>query len=140
MDYQRFGSKIVARIDRGEEIVQKLNDIVKMEGVLLGGVQAIGAVDKIVIGLFDTRRKEYLKTTLEGEFEIIALLGNISTMAGEHYLHLHITVADDTNRAYGGHLNEAYVSGTCEVIIDVIEGQVDREFSKEVGLNLYEFK
>jgi len=37
---------------------------------------------------------------------------------------------------FGGHLNEAVVSATCEVIIEKIEGSIEREFDKETGLNL----
>ena len=140
MDYRRFGDKIVARIDKGEEIALELMKIVVKEEIGLAGVTAIGAVNRLTIGLFDTQRKEYMKTTLEGEFEVTSLIGNVSTMKGQPYLHLHINVGDDMNKTYGGHLNEAVVSGTCEMIIDVIQGSLDREFSDSIGLNLYKFE
>lgn len=57
-------------------------------------------------------------------------------MNGEVYLHLHATLSDAHYHALGGHLNAAFISGTCELIIDVIEGACDREFSDNVGLNL----
>ena len=52
------------------------------------------------------------------------------------YLHLHATLSDANYHTFGGHLNAAIVSGTCELIIDVIDGACDREFSDSVGLNL----
>ncbi len=61
-------------------------------------------------------------------------------MKGEVYLHLHITLSDSHCNAFGGHLNSAIVSGTCEVVIGIIEGEVDREFSEEIGLNLYKIQ
>ena len=33
----------------------------------------------------------------------------------------------------------AVISATCELVIDVIDGEVGRKFSDEIGLNLYEF-
>ena len=39
----------------------------------------------------------------------------------------------------GGHLNEARVSATCEVVVRVINGEVGRQFSNEIGLNLFKF-
>ena len=40
---------------------------------------------------------------------------------------------------HAGHLNAAVVSATCELVIDVIDGEVGREFSDEIGLNLFKF-
>jgi predicted DNA-binding protein with PD1-like motif len=58
-------------------------------------------------------------------------------MNGEVYLHLHINIADSKYNVYGGHLNYAYVSATCEIVIEAVEGEVEREFSEGIGLNLY---
>ncbi len=51
-------------------------------------------------------------------------------MNGETYLHLHINIADTKQNTFGGHLTSAVVSATLEVIIDVIDGEVDRKFSR----------
>ncbi len=139
MEFRKFNDKYIVRMDKGEEIVAKLMELCQADSISLGSVSAIGAVDKVTIGLFDTTEKQYYKKTIEGEFEITSLLGNISTMKGESYLHLHINVSDNQYQTYGGHLNEAWVSGTCEMVIDVIDGNMDREFSEEIGLNLYKF-
>ena len=71
--------------------------------------------------------------------EITSLLGNVSQMNGEVYLHLHITLADENYNVHGGHLTSAVISATGEIIIDTIDGIVDREFDEEVGLNLFKF-
>ena len=42
-------------------------------------------------------------------------------------------------RAVGGHLNRAVISATCEMIVTLISGTVDRAFSEQVGLNLFKF-
>ena len=57
-------------------------------------------------------------------------------MNGEIYLHLHITISDLNNNAFGGHLNSAIISTTGEIIIEEIEGDIEREFNEEVRLNL----
>jgi len=38
--------------------------------------------------------------------------------------------------AYGGHLTFAVIGGTGEIIIEEIDGEIEREFNKEVGLKL----
>ena len=59
-------------------------------------------------------------------------------MDGEVYIHLHISLSNEENHAFGGHLTSAVISGTCELYIRVVDGEVGRYFDKEVGLNLYE--
>lgn len=139
MNYKKFGNKYVVRIDKGEEIVQTLEKFCQDNNITLGSIQGLGAADEIKIGVFETGTKEYHVAKLNGDHEITNLTGNISTMDGEVYLHLHITLANTEYEVCGGHLNSAVVSGTCEVIIDAIDGKVDREFSDEIGLNLYNF-
>lgn len=57
-------------------------------------------------------------------------------MNGEIYLHLHIGLFDSKYNIYGGHLTSAIISGTGEIIIEEIDGEIEREFNEEVGLNL----
>ena len=139
MESRRFGNQWIVRIDRGEEVVGTLKRFCTENGIRLGSVSGIGAVGSVRVGLFKTGTKEYLTTELQGDFEITSLTGNISTLAGEVYLHLHITLSDEGYHALGGHLSAAVVSGTCELVVTEIAGEMDREFDPGVGLNLYRF-
>ncbi|HWR44553.1 PPC domain-containing DNA-binding protein [Sporomusa sp.] len=136
MEYLRFGSKLVVRLDKSEEIVECIKRLCKENNIKLATVSGIGAVNKISIGLFRQTTQEYLTREMSGDMEIASLVGNISQMNGKVYVHLHITVTDSSYQAFGGHLNWGIVGATSEIIIDVIDVEVDREFSKEIGLNL----
>ncbi len=139
MKYTKFGNKYVIRLEKDEEIVSSLKDLCKKEKISLGTIGGIGAVGEVEVGYFETKTKKYHSKVLKGDMEILNLNGNISEMNGDVYLHLHITVADENLNAMGGHLNSAVISATGEIIIDVIDGKVDREFNEEVGLNLLKF-
>lgn len=139
MEYVRYGSKILVRLDPGEEVVTGVAAVCEKENVRLGAVSGIGAVNKAVVGLFKPDTKEYVSDTLEKPFEITALTGNISEMDNKLYLHLHITLADVEHNCFGGHLNEAIVSATAEIWIDVVKGGIDRKFNETIGLNLLKF-
>lgn len=139
MEFRKFEDKYIIRLEKGEDIVESLNEFVNKQDIRLGKVTGIGAVNSIEIGLFHTKKKEYHSKKIEGDMEIVSLAGNISTMKGEKYLHLHIAVGDEDLKVHGGHLNSAIVSATAEIIIDVIDGQIDRQFSDEIGLNLIKF-
>ena len=140
MDYKRFDDTIIARIDRGEDIVEMLKEIALKEDIKLASVDGLGAIGRIETGLFDTAEKKYYNTCeRDGDFEITSLTGTVTTMNDEYYGHLHLSAADREGNVYGGHLNKAVVSGTCEMVIRIINGRVERKFSDEIGLNLFDF-
>ena len=136
MKFKKIGSKWIVRIDKGEEIVETLKQFCKENKIKLGTISGIGATDRVTIGLFNTKNKQYHSQELIGDYEITNLSGNISTMNDEIYLHLHISLADSKYNAYGGHLNSAIISGTGEIVIEEIEGEIERGLNEEVGLNL----
>ena len=139
MDYRRFGSKIVARMDKGEEILEKLKEIALKETIKLAGVSALGATNDFTVGVYKVDEKKYYSNEFKGNFEIVSLTGTVNTMNGEFYSHIHMSAGNDRGEVFGGHLNKAVVSATCEMIIDIIDGRVDRRYSEEIGLNLFEF-
>ena len=140
MDYRRFKDTVVARIDRGEEITEQVRVIAEREDIKLATVEALGALNDFTVGVFNTVEKQYYANRFQGPYEIVSLTGTISTMSGEFYLHLHMSAGDGSGAVFGGHLNRASVSATCEMVIRVIPGEVDRAFSEEIGLNLFRFQ
>jgi len=139
MDYRRFGNTIVVRMDRDEEIVEQVRALAQQEHIRLAAVQALGAVNDFTVGVFNTETKVYGSNRFQGPYEIVSLTGTIDTMDGNFYTHLHMSAGDADGKVFGGHLNRAVVSATCEMIVTVIDGQVDRAFSQEIGLNLFRF-
>lgn len=139
MEYRRFGDTLVARIDRGEEILAQLKEIALREEIKLAQISAIGAVGDFTVGVFHPADKQYQANRFTGDWEIVSLSGSISQMNGEYYAHIHMSAGGTDGAVVGGHLNEAVVSATCELFITVIDGRVERRFSPEIGLNLFDF-
>lgn len=139
MEYRRFGNTIVARIDRGEEILAAVREIAGAEHIQLASVSALGATNDFTVGVYNVDEKQYHANDFKGNFEIVSLTGTINTMDGGFYTHLHMSAGDEKGQVFGGHLNRAVVSAVCEMVITVIDGVVDRRFSEEIGLNLFRF-
>ena len=135
MEYKRCGKKVLVRIDLGEEIVETLKQLCTSLEIKLGTIQGIGATNKATIGLINTKTKKYSSIELTGDYEITCLLGNITTMQKKTYLHLHITLCNEKNQAVGGHLTSAVVSATFEGVIDVLKGEINREYDETIGIN-----
>ena len=140
MEYRKFSQGYVLRLDPGEEIVASLTRLVEQEQVQLGSVTAIGAPNDVTIGIFSTQEKRYHARRYQGDYEISALVGNVTRKEGEPYLHLHITIGNPvTGEVHAGHLTSATISATLELFLQVWDGQVGRKFSDQVGLNLFRF-
>lgn len=137
MKYKRFDNTIVVRIDRGEEILDKIRELAIAENIKLASVTALGATNDFTVGVFNTDEKKYYANEFKGAFEIVSLTGTINTMDGQFYTHIHMSAGNDKGEVFGGHLNRAVVSATCEMIVTVIDGEVDRYRDDDVGLNLF---
>lgn len=139
MEYRRFGDSFIIRMDKGEEIVEQLTAVAARERIALAEVSALGAVGSFTAGVFYPCEKEYHANDFTGDFEIVSLTGTVTEMDGKPYLHLHMSAGDREGRVWGGHLNRAVVSATCEMVVRVLDGHVGRAFSPEIGLNLLSF-
>ncbi len=140
MEYRRFKKDIVVRIDRGEEILDKIKEIAQKENIKLASVRALGATNDFTVGVYKVDEKKYYSNSFKGNFEIVSLTGTINTMNNEFYTHIHMSAGNEKGEVFGGHLNRAIVSATCEMIISLIDGKVDRYHDDEIGLNLFKFE
>ncbi len=139
MEYRVFGKTVVARIDRGEEILDKLHELAEKEHIKLASVQAVGATNDFTVGVFNTETRQYAANRFTGSFEIVSLVGTVNTMDRQFYAHLHMSAGNEKGEVFGGHLNRAVVSATCEMVLHLIDGTVDRRFDADTGLNLFRF-
>lgn len=139
MEYGRFGDTVLLRIDRGEEIIETVKRVAEKEHIRLASVEALGAVDDFTVGVYDVAAKRYDSKTFTGAFEIVSLVGTITEKDGAFYQHLHLSAGNKNCEVFGGHLNRAVVSVTCEMVIRVLSGAVDRAPDPETGINLIRF-
>lgn len=139
MDFRRFGDVYVVRMDRGEEILSCLTDFCDKENIRLARVDALGAVDHAIVGLFDVSSRTFHKNEFCEPMEISNLFGLINRMDGKPYLHLHVTLCGADGAAHGGHAVALRVSATCEMAVHVLQGAAGRKMSEDVGLNLLQF-
>ena len=139
MEYRRFENTVVARFDKGEEVIEQIGRIAEQEQIKLASVQALGAVNDFTVGVYNTVEKKYYANHFTGSFEIVSLTGTISTKDDAFYCHLHMSAGNDNGEVFGGHLNRAVVSATCEMVITIINGRVERRFDDDIGLNLFRF-
>ncbi len=139
MDYRPNEVGFTLRLDRGEELVETLTAFLAEQKIGWGALTGLGAVDDPELGLFTMKTREYLHRRFEGEYEIASLTGNVTTLDGKPFAHLHALLSDIDCAVIGGHLFKATVSVTCEIDLRVYEGEVKRCADAETTLNLIDF-
>lgn len=146
MKYIKDASSYIVRIDRGEELIDQLNEFIKETDIKSATVTGIGATSEVELGVYSVDKRKYIKNEYKGEFEIVSLLGNITRKGDEPYIHLHIMISDSSvvsggpihgmGITVGGHLNRCLISGTCELHIQELEHNYKRKIDEETGINI----
>jgi predicted DNA-binding protein with PD1-like motif len=138
MEYQRQNQFTFLRLEKGEELLEALSFLCKKENIQAGTVSGIGATNDVTVGLLDTEKMAFCSNTYTGDMEITSISGNISQKNGEPYLHLHINVADESNRVIGGHLSRCVISVTAEITVISSDMKTQR-VPDENGIHLLHF-
>lgn len=139
MQYRKFANKYFVRLDKGEEIITQLKILCEQENIKLAEVRGLGATNDFTTAVFSVAQKKYVATRYQEYSEITSLWGTVTTMNGKFYPHIHLSAGNSKGQVLGGHLNSAVISATCEMVIEVSDGIIERKFNEEVGLNLFEF-
>jgi predicted DNA-binding protein with PD1-like motif len=98
---------------------------------------AIGAFREVTLGYFDWEKKDYQRIPVREQVEVLSLVGDIAEgERGEPKLHAHVVIGKSDGTAHGGHLLEAVVRPTLEVILVESPRHLQRRHDPETGLAL----
>lgn len=120
----------------GEEPMAGLTRFAEEQNLSGAGFTAIGAFSEATLGYFDWEKKDYTRIPIAEQVEVLALVGDIALNDGEPKLHPHVVVGKADGSAHGGHLLEAHVRPTLEVIITESPAHLQRRSDPESGLAL----
>ncbi len=123
-------------LESGEEAVSSLTRFAAEQRLEASQLSAIGAFSRGVLGFYDLERREYRRIPFEEQVEVLSLLGDVSLDAGKPKLHAHVTLGRADGSARGGHLLEAIVRPTLEVILTESPAYLKRRFDAASGLAL----
>lgn len=126
-------------VDSGADVIEAIRTFVSDQHITHGAVRGIGAVESATLRFFDPIQKTYQDHEFNEQMEIAHLEGNISSLNGKVYLHIHAVLGKSDCSTVSGHLLNAKIKGAGEFFIQNIPADCPRKFSEEIGLNLYDF-
>lgn len=120
----------------GDEVTAGLQAFAEENRLSASHFTAIGAFERVTLGYFDWEQKDYRKIPLLEQVEVISLLGDIALDDGRPKVHAHVVVGKSDGSAHGGHLLEAYVRPTLEVVLVESPAHLKRRLDRDSGLAL----
>ena len=121
---------------QGDEAFSGLHEFAEKYHVASAHFTAIGALNGATLGWFDPQRKMYKKIPINGQLEAIGMSGDIALYQGKPMVHTHMAVGGPDGAAHGGHVLEAHVSPTLEVMVTVDPVTMQKRFDPETDLTL----
>ena len=136
MKSRKMADETVLVFETGDEVVSTLTSFAKENHIAAGHFTAIGAFSDATLGYFDLQKKDYLRNQVDEQVEVVSLIGDIALDKGEPKVHAHVVVGKRNGAAMGGHLLEAHVRPTLELVLQDSGEQLKRKFDPESGLAL----
>ena len=122
--------------DKDEEFVAGLTSWAKENKLGGSHFTAIGAFREVTLGYFDRGKKDYQKIPVPEQVEVLSLIGDIALTNGVPQIHAHVVVGKSDGSAHGGHILEARVWPTLELILTESPKHLCRKYDPETGLTL----
>jgi predicted DNA-binding protein with PD1-like motif len=123
-------------LDTGDEVIDELGKFVREQEVEAASLTAIGAFSRAVLGYFQWETKQYKKIPVDEQVEVLSLLGDAAVGDQGPTLHLHAVLGKADGSVVGGHLLEAHVRPTLEVILIQPSSYLRKRKDPETGLAL----
>ena len=125
----------VFRVLPKQELVSEILRCCRREGVTSGVVVGmIGSVEEAKLNYLRELPGMYETVEYSGPLEIVCAQGSVALKNGETVLHVHIQLGS-RDGCHGGHLVEATIFSTAEVVIGELEQQLRRYADDYTGLN-----
>jgi predicted DNA-binding protein with PD1-like motif len=118
----------------GQEVMKGLLAFARKHHLVAGHLAGIGAISDAVIGYFDPQKNAYLRIHEEGQHEVRSLTGNLALNNDEPFFHVHTVLGRRGGWTRGGHLFEATVRPTVELVLIASPSPVRRKIDPETGL------
>lgn len=140
MKSRKLNSGTVLVFDAGDEVVSTLTKFAKDNHIASAHFTAIGAFSDAGLGYFDLQKKDYLQNRVNEQVEVVSMIGDIALDKGQPKVHAHVMVGKRNGSAMGGHLLEAHVRPTLELVLHDGGEQLKRKFDPESGLALIDLE
>ncbi len=117
--------------ETGDELAKGLLEFAEQEKLSAASFKAVGALSSVRLGWFSWESKKYEPSvTLDEQVELLSLIGDVALKDGKP------VIGKKDGTAHGGHLLEAHIRPTCEVILTESPIHLQKQIDPQSGLAL----
>jgi predicted DNA-binding protein with PD1-like motif len=133
----RLPKTFVLIFETGDELAKGLSEFASEQRLSAASFNAVGALSSVRLSWFSWESKKYEPSVmLDEQVELLSLIGDVALKDGKPVVHAHAVVGKRDGTAHGGHLVEAYIRPTCEVVLTESPTQLQKHIDPESGLAL----
>lgn len=123
--------------ETGDELAGELNRFAIEQQLSAASFKAVGALSSVRLGWFSWESKKYEPSVqLNEQIELLSLIGDVALKDGVPQVHAHAVIGKKDGTAHGGHLLEAHIRPTCEVILVESPAHLQKRIDPDSGLAL----
>jgi predicted DNA-binding protein with PD1-like motif len=126
----------VVALELGEEVMSSITGFARELSLASSSVTGIGGFQRVRLGFFDYELSDFRENVIDEQVELLSLVGNIADEEGTPHLHAHVVLGRYDATTRGGHLVEAIVRPTMELVIVEYPEHLQRRHDKKTGLVL----
>jgi predicted DNA-binding protein with PD1-like motif len=119
---------------KGDEVMSGLKEFAVKYHVTSAHFNAIGDASSIKFGWYDISKKMFKVMRINEFAEITSLAGDITLYNGNPVVHAHISAATQDGIVHGGHLLEAFISPTLQLMMTVEPEALYKKLDPETGI------
>jgi hypothetical protein len=135
--HEHGGQRTFALVfDKGDEAMAGLVGFAREHEVGAAQITAIGAFSDATLGYFDRQANDYKKIPIDEQVEVLSLIGDIAEGADGPAVHVHVVVGRADGSTRGGHLVDAHVWPTLEVVVVESPAHLKKKTDPETKLAL----
>lgn len=123
-------------LETGDEVMACLLDFAQKQKLSGASFQAIGAFHGATLGYFHWEKKDYKRIPVHEQVEVLSLIGDVAEKDGQPKLHAHVVLGRSDASTLGGHLLEAHVRPTLEVVLIETPAHLRKAHDELSGLAL----
>lgn len=129
-------TSFVLIFDKGDEFIEAMTSFAREKKLGGSHFTAIGAFRDAMLGYFDRKIHKYQQIPIVEQVEVLSLVGDIALKDNSPQIHAHVVLGKADGTAHGGHVLEAHVWPTLEVVLTESPKHLHRKIDPETGLAL----